>query len=135
MDQQHEKPEPTARERILSVCEELKITMDSEFVPWSKSRNKGEKTRSLNWKVRLYRGREKIPSVTEREPLPFLEADFNAGALNYPDFESWASEFGYDTDSRKAERTYRADVETGIKLRYALGEDGLRKLREAARDF
>ena len=27
---------------------------------------------------------------------------------NAPSFEEWASEFGYDTDSRKAERTYKA---------------------------
>jgi len=189
MDQQ-EKPEPTPRERILTVCEELKITMDHEFVPWSKSRNKGEKTRSLNWKVRLYKD-------AKNTLLPFLEADYGAGiahrpshkqgdrsqdhadaiktetehgyrasksnpraplvgtsyrivpdfanvmyslaldgeAVNFPSFKEWASDFGYDPDSRSAEATYKACLDTGLKLRAALGDDGLRKLREAARDF
>jgi hypothetical protein len=31
-----------------------------------------------------------------------------AGFENAAGFEDWASEYGYDTDSRKAERTYRA---------------------------
>jgi hypothetical protein len=31
-------------------------------------------------------------------------------------FESWASEFGYDTDSRKAEATYRACQQNADKL-------------------
>lgn len=31
-----------------------------------------------------------------------------SGYENASGFEDWASEYGYDTDSRKAERTYRA---------------------------
>lgn len=33
------------------------------------------------------------------------------------DFESWCGEFGYDTDSRKAESIYRACIEISGKLR------------------
>ena len=36
-------------------------------------------------------------------------------------FEEWAEELGYDTDSRKAERTYRAVSRQSDKLRRFLG--------------
>jgi hypothetical protein len=38
-------------------------------------------------------------------------------------FEDWCSDFGYDTDSRKAEKTYLACVDTNAKLHRFLGED------------
>lgn len=38
-------------------------------------------------------------------------------------FEDFCSEFGYDTDSRKAEATYRACKSSGEKLRKLLGDD------------
>lgn len=44
-------------------------------------------------------------------------------------------ELGYDPDSRKAEAIYKACLEIALKLRNALGEDGLAKLREAAQDY
>lgn len=59
----------------------------------------------------------------------------DAEAIDHANFEQWASEFGYDADSRKAEATYRACVETGLSLRAALGEQGLAKLREAFIDY
>lgn len=56
-------------------------------------------------------------------------------ALNHPTYESWASDLGYDTDSRKGEAIYRACLEIALKLRSAIGEDGLTKLREACQDY
>lgn len=47
-------------------------------------------------------------------------------------FEEWASDCGYDTDSRKAEAIYRACLEIGLKLRAALGDETLSKAREIA---
>jgi len=38
-------------------------------------------------------------------------------------FESWASAFGYNTDSRKAERTYNEYRKSGEKVRRLLGKD------------
>jgi len=37
-------------------------------------------------------------------------------------FENWAADLGYDTDSRKAERTYRICQQQAEKLRAFLGE-------------
>ena len=56
-------------------------------------------------------------------------------AIDSPAFDDWASNFGYDTDSRKAESVYRACLETGLKLRAAVGDSGLTKLREAFQDY
>lgn len=59
----------------------------------------------------------------------------DASAIDSPTFEDWAGDLGYDTDSRKAEAIYRKCVGTGLKLRAALGEDGLARLREAFQDY
>ena len=39
------------------------------------------------------------------------------------DFEGWASDLGYDTDSRQAEKTYKACVDIAHRLRKLLGDD------------
>ena len=56
-------------------------------------------------------------------------------AIDYGSFEEWADMLGDDPDSRKAEAMYRACLEIGLKLRNALGDDGLRQLREACQDY
>lgn len=55
--------------------------------------------------------------------------------LNARSFEDWASDLGYDTDSRKAEAVYRACLDIALKLRNGIGEDGLRRLQEAGEDY
>jgi hypothetical protein len=57
-------------------------------------------------------------------------ADFDAQR-----FEDWCGYFGYDTDSRKAERIYGECLRTGQALRNALGAPAIDKLREAFRDY
>lgn len=59
----------------------------------------------------------------------------DADAIEYPSFEDWASNFGYEPDSRKAEKIYRQCLEIGLALRSALGEANLLKLREAFQDY
>jgi hypothetical protein len=56
-------------------------------------------------------------------------------ALNAGDFESFAADFGYDTDSRKAESIYRACADTALKLTSALGSDLLAKLGDIYADW
>ena len=56
------------------------------------------------------------------EVLETLASD-SAGVDNARDFEDWCSEYGYDTDSRKAERTYKAIEKQAIALRNLLGDD------------
>jgi hypothetical protein len=50
-------------------------------------------------------------------------ADDAASYENAGSFEEWASEFGLDTDSRKAEKMYRAVKRQAEQLRRVLGDD------------
>jgi hypothetical protein len=59
----------------------------------------------------------------------------DGNAIDHPSFEDWASDFGYDTDSRKAETMYRACLDIGLKLRASLGDELLRELRDAFQDY
>lgn len=55
--------------------------------------------------------------------------------LGHGTFESWASELGYDVDSRKAESTYRACMAIALQLLNGVGESGLAALREAFSEY
>jgi hypothetical protein len=46
-------------------------------------------------------------------------------------FEEWALDLGYDEDSRKAERTYRAVKKQSARLRKLLGESAYKALLNA----
>jgi hypothetical protein len=59
----------------------------------------------------------------------------DAEAIDAGGFEEWAGDFGYEVDSREAERIYKACVEVGLKLRAALGDDKMTELREALQDM
>lgn len=59
----------------------------------------------------------------------------DADVLDHSSFESWAIDFGYETDSRKAEATYRACIEIALKMRAAIGDEGLRALQTAFQDY
>jgi len=59
----------------------------------------------------------------------------DAEVLNSPTYEDWASEFGYDRDSRKGEAIYRECLKLALKLRAGLGEKALAELTEACQDF
>jgi hypothetical protein len=51
-----------------------------------------------------------------------------SGYDNARTFEEWAGDYGYDTDSRKAESTYRVVAEQAKQLRHLLGDDYARCL-------
>lgn len=56
----------------------------------------------------------------------------DASAIDFARFEDWADEYGYDRDSRSAEKAYRDCLETALALRAAIGDEGLTALRDAA---
>jgi hypothetical protein len=53
-----------------------------------------------------------------------------AGFDNTRSFEDWADDYGYDTDSRKAERIYKAVQTQSDKLARFLGDDYSRALEQ-----
>jgi hypothetical protein len=183
-------------EAINAILAREQIEVRSTFVPFSQSRNKGEKSPSLNWTVTLMKqgkpllttdygagyghcpGSKHPDKYVNRLFIDFeCEAGIVAGshiestghvvakrvgpmggkshtvpiepntldvvhsllsdgdALDHDSFESWADNYGYETDSRKAEATYRACLGIGLKLRNAFGEKLLTELREAFQDY
>jgi hypothetical protein len=65
------------KESIRAVADSLGITMTAEFVPFSKSRNAGEKRKSLNWRVTLHKGGR-----------PVLTTDYSAGIAHAPGYSA-----------------------------------------------
>lgn len=64
---------------------------------------------------------------TLAEVLDCLASDAS-GVDNARSFEDWASEYGYDTDSRKAERTYHICEKQAQDLKALLGQDAYDQL-------
>jgi hypothetical protein len=57
------------------------------------------------------------------------------GDVNGRSFEEWASDFGYDTDSRKAEQSYRACLAIESSWRKAFSAADLELLRALFQDY
>lgn len=85
------------------------------------------------WQKELQAKMYRAPVPTVRDVLYSLVSD--SDVLEYATFEEWADSIGYDKDSRAAEKTYRACLETGLKLRAMFGDATLAKLREAFSDY
>ena len=72
------------------------------------------------------------PVEIKPEPRDVIHCLLSDGeAIDHAKYEDWADNFGYDRDSRKGEAIYRHCLELGLQLRSSLGDDNLRKLREA----
>jgi hypothetical protein len=81
----------------------------------------------LSWRRRLtvpfymgmgHNGKE----PTAADVMHYLCSDA-AGFDNASGFEDWCSEYGYETDSRKAEATYRQIERQAKRLRQFLGDE------------
>jgi len=87
-----------------------------------------------HWKCKIRCGRQSMTLVFSmgsghhgKEPelydvLDCLASDA-AGYENARSFEEWCGEYGYDTDSRKAERTYKTIGKQAEALKRVLGEE------------
>ena len=79
-------------------------------------------------KGRTARGKIPAPSLTDVLYSLVMDSE----AIDYPAFKDWADTFGYDSDSRSAEKTYRACLEIALKLRQVIDLDDA---REAFADY
>jgi hypothetical protein len=107
------------------------ITATAERV--DRNPNMADSENMDRWRVRLSSGNKRMTVYFSmgvghngREPeaadvLDCLASDA-AGIENATNFEDWASEYGYDTDSRKAHRTYQACHRQADKLSKFLGD-------------
>lgn len=173
---------------------EIGLSINAVFIPWSQSRNKKEKSPSLNWNITLlHKGKSILttdysagcahcPSYKklgmynikqwqyEQYIIPECQKGFpvtmpayistigmihydkhhpimpdkkdviyslvmDSDVINYDSFDEWASSFGYDTDSRTAEKIYNDCKEIAFRMVKAIGTDGLTKLQEAYQDY
>jgi hypothetical protein len=74
------------REILAAAMEKHGLEIRSVFVPWSASRNKGEKDPSLNWKVTLRRRGRMAQTERECNGFDILTADYMAGCGHCPSY-------------------------------------------------
>lgn len=176
---------------IIKKLEAIGLGMRVTFVPFSRSRNKVETHKSLNWYVTVtINGRDVVTvpynagiahcpgygkavhaaynwpvrmwqdAICGHEVETGFEAMWFCGGfvsrrvdgekiqilpkladvmysltmdsdvLRYANFDEWADECGYDTDSRKAEATYQDCLKVALSLNRALGAQGLAYLEQ-----
>lgn len=111
-------------------------TMTNDPIP------EGFASGSHTWKVLLkYKGRRMtlpfftgsaIGEVSIADVVSCLISDLNASENNT--FESFCSDFGYDTDSRAALATFKACERSGRRIKQLLGDD-LDKVSELVQDY
>lgn len=81
----------------------------------------------------LYGRFKKLPAPELKDVLYSLIIDSNV--LDYDSFESWASDFGYDTDSRKAEAIYKEALRQSLQFKQLLDPKKLDELKELFQDY
>lgn len=92
--------EMTPKQRIENWAAGHGVTMQTVFVPWSKSRNKDEKSPSLNWVVTLA-----MPHGT-------LTTDYMAGSGHCPAYKAPVAHYGHRTSVMRDE-AIRQECKTG----------------------
>lgn len=81
--------------------------------------------------------------VTGRHQKPILPDSvsviwsllMDSAVLDYSGFEDWANNYGYDPDSRNAEKIYQACLGLALQLRNGLGDSTISKLNELLADY
>jgi hypothetical protein len=95
-----------------------------------------EVSEALDWEVengRHYGKNAEIALPPLEDVLYSLVMDYSV--LDYEKFEDWCSEYGYDFDSRAAEKVYLATRENALMLKIVLGDDNIKILQELFNDY
>ena len=116
-----------------------KLTMDAKRTSKNPNMDHDPKYPMDHWKVTLRMGTRRMTTTFSMgmghhgaqpdlaDVLDCLASDASS-YINSRDFEDFCSEFGYDTDSRKAERTYKACGHNAKRLERFLGSESLENL-------
>ena len=118
--------------KLQDIISENKITMTAE---WTDSNpNMADDQNMDHWKVVLRRPGRQLTTYFSmgyghngNEPkaadvIDCLASDA-AGFENARSFEDWAGDYGYDTDSRKAEKIYKVIERQAAQLKRFLGDE------------
>ena len=108
-----------AHENIDATIAELGLTVESRFIPWSQSRNKGEKQPSLNWVVTLKRNGRDV-----------ISTDYGAGMAHCPAYGAVQYQQGRNLDGQRA---IARECETGRAYLGEYSKGGIH-IRPDARD-
>lgn len=76
-----------------------------------------------------------VKPITPKHANIIHSLAIDASVLDSGSFEEWASEFGYEADSRAAEAIYNACLQQALQLRRLVGDEGLRLLQTASQDY
>lgn len=71
------------------------------------------------------------PDITDVVYCLLLDSD----VLNYVTFEEWAFDFGYNPDSREAEKIYQACLKIALQMKQMFSCQELEALRELFQDY
>ncbi len=115
--------------QLSDVCEKLKIKAKAEYSSKPLPEGWGDPQASA-WKVRLtfekrsltvdfFTGSAHRDAPNAADVLSCLCSDVSCGEESFEDF---CSSLGYDSDSRKAEKTWKACSRMAPKVRKFLGE-------------
>lgn len=120
----------TKTQSLKSLCNSVKIS--SKFgasLAWDKQDSWQQQAHGYTVTLR-YQGRQMTtdfwlgPAISgEPEVENVIDCLLSDAMGSDQSFEEFCAEFGYDTDSRKAEATYKACKKSGEKLRRLLGDD------------
>lgn len=128
-----EKPTMTiqdfiAKHHITSSFEPAESNPNMEQDKWAKEANhylvtllQGTDGMTVSMTVPYSMGKAHKDGPTAADVLSCLTLDAQS-VHGGRDFEDWAQEYGYDTDSRKAERTYQTVCKQTESLRRFLGD-------------
>lgn len=117
-----------------AVCAwECENGFQAELKSYSRDFTRKQKPRSAG-EIEGGKPREFFPIVPDTESVVACFV-LDSSVLDYPTYEEWAGDLGYDPDSRKGEAIYRACLEIALRMRAGLGETVMADLREAAQDF
>jgi len=118
------------RNHIRMKAEETYSNPNMDADDWSRQ--------ASHWKCTIHFGKRRMTTyfsqgaAISRRPSPAdvlncLASDA-AGVDNAGGFEDWAAEYGYDPDSRRAEKTYRLCERQTEKLKALLGPEAFKAL-------
>ncbi len=101
------------------LMERLGLSIASTFIPWSQSRNKGEKNPSLNYRVELRRAAP-APNVPPYSVI--LETDYSMGMGHCPAYKAPVAKMG-NRNSVMRDKCIRWECEHGKTANYLEGLD------------
>ena len=115
----------------MSITLKARIARDNVRAEYVMTGPPNEDSFDANWyRVTLKRGRRTLTVpfgmgyglTSDPDAEGVLECLLSDASSADEDFDSWAADYGYDTDSRKAERTYKQVQAQTAKLRRFLGD-------------